>query len=180
MAFTRVLLPDALTASLEARRLAAIQLSEEQENFALDERRLSDRASLEAMEQDRRRKALELESEAEHLRLGKLEERLTAYPIAARYDLEWQRLRVAQQLAGNTRAVVSLGASDLVGDLLTAQQAAAAPSRRASPRAMAPSTTGPPRPRPPRPRPRGPRPRAAGPSARASGAAPRADAAAAG
>ena len=46
VAFTRVMLPDAITASLEARRLAAIQLSEEQENYALEERRLNDRANL--------------------------------------------------------------------------------------------------------------------------------------
>ena len=62
VAFTRVMLPDALTASLEARRLAAIQLSEEQENFALEERRLNDRANLIALEQESRHKALELEA----------------------------------------------------------------------------------------------------------------------
>ncbi len=123
VAFTRVLLPDALTASLEARRLATIQLAEEKENYALEERRLNDRANLIALDQDSRRKALELESLAEALRFKKLEERLTAYPTAARYDLETQRLKVAQQLAGNSRAVVSLGGSDLVSELLTVQQA---------------------------------------------------------
>ena len=123
VAFTRVLLPEAITASLEARRLATIQLSEEKENFALEERRLNDRASLIALEQESRRKALELEAMAEGFRLQKLEERLTANPTAARYDLETQRLKVAQQLAGNSRAVVSLGGNDLVSGLLTAQQA---------------------------------------------------------
>jgi regulator of protease activity HflC (stomatin/prohibitin superfamily) len=123
VAFTRVLLPEAITASLEARRLATIQLSEEKENFALEERRLNDRANLIALEQESRRKALELESLAEALRFQKMEERLTAYPTAARYDLEAQRLKVAQQLAGNSRAVVSLGGNDLVSGLLTAQQA---------------------------------------------------------
>jgi hypothetical protein len=118
-----VLLPEAITASLEARRLATIQLSEEKENFALEERRLNDRANLIALEQESRRKALELESLAEALRFQKMEERLTAYPTAARYDLEAQRLKVAQQLAGNSRAVVSLGGNDLVSGLLTAQQA---------------------------------------------------------
>lgn len=123
VAFTRVLLPDAITASLEARRLATIQLSEEKENFALEERRLNDRANLIALDQESRRKALELESLAEALRFAKMEERLTAFPTAARYDLETQRLKVAQQLAGNSRAVVSLGGSDLVSGLLTVQQA---------------------------------------------------------
>ena len=117
------MLPDALTASLEARRLAAIQLSEEKETFALEERRMNDRASLIALEQESRHTALELESQAEALRLAKLDERLRAYPTAARYDHEMQRLKVAQQLAGNSRAVVSIGANDLVSGLLTAQQA---------------------------------------------------------
>ena len=88
VAFTRVMLPDAITASLEARRLATIQLSEEQENFALEERRLNDRANLIALEQESRHKALELEAQAEALRLSKLDERLRAYPTAAHYDLE--------------------------------------------------------------------------------------------
>ena len=123
VAFTRVLLPEAITASLEARRLATIQLSEEKENFALEERRLNDRANLIALDQESRRKALELEAMAEGFRLQKLEERLTANPTAARYDLETQRLKVAQQLAGNSRAVVSLGGNDLVSGLLTVQQA---------------------------------------------------------
>ena len=57
------------------------------------------------------------------MRLAKLDERLGANPTAARYDLEMARLRVAQQLAGNTRAVVSLGGNDLVSNLLLAQQA---------------------------------------------------------
>jgi regulator of protease activity HflC (stomatin/prohibitin superfamily) len=136
VAFTRVMLPDALTASLEARRLAAIQLSEEKETYALEERRMNDRASLIALEQESRHTALELESQAEELRLSKLDERLRAYPTAAHYDLELQRLKVAQQLAGNSRAVVSMGANDLVSSLLTAQQA----NSVASPPAPAPGT----------------------------------------
>ena len=122
VAFTRVMLPDAITASLEARRLAAIQLSEEQENFALEERRLNDRANLIALEQESRHKALELEAQAEALRLSKLDERLRAFPTAAQYDLETQRIKVAQQVASNTRAVVSMGGNDLLGGLLAVQQ----------------------------------------------------------
>ena len=148
VAFTRVMLPDAITASLEARRLAAIQLSEEQENFALEERRLNDRANLIALEQESRHKALELEAEAEALRLSKLDERLRAYPTAAHYDLELQRLKVAQQLAGNSRAVVSMGANDLVAE---PAHGAAGERRRVVARAGA----GQPR-RRPRPRPRAP------------------------
>jgi regulator of protease activity HflC (stomatin/prohibitin superfamily) len=127
VAFTRVMLPEALTASLEARRLAVIQLAEEKDTYALQERRMNDRASLMALEQESRRAALELESQAEALRLAKLDERIRAYPTAAEYDLDTQRLKVAQQLAGNTRAVVSMGGNDLVGSLLSVQQAGAAP-----------------------------------------------------
>jgi regulator of protease activity HflC (stomatin/prohibitin superfamily) len=143
-AITRVTLPTALTASLEARRLASVQLLEEEENFALDQRRLNDRAKLIAAEQDTRRAAVGLEAQAEALRLAKLEERIGAFPNAARYDLELERLRVAQQLAGNSRAVVSLGASDLVSDLLVAREAGSVGAPVAADPAPAPVTAAPP------------------------------------
>jgi regulator of protease activity HflC (stomatin/prohibitin superfamily) len=122
-AFTRVTLPTALTASLEARRLASLQLAEAEQVHALDRRRMGDRASLLSQEAEARRSAVEHEAAVEALRLAKLEERLTAAPNAARYDLEQARLRVAQQLAGNSRAIVSLGGGDLMGDLLLAREA---------------------------------------------------------
>ena len=123
VAFTRVTLPPALIQSLEARRLASVQLAEEQENFALDQRRLTDRARLVAQELEARRAAVEYEAAAEAVRLARLEERIAANPSAARYDLETRRLDVARALAGNTRAVVSLGGSDLVTNLLLAREA---------------------------------------------------------
>ena len=92
----------------------------------LEQRRVGDRASLIAQEQEASKAAIEIEAAAEAMRLEKLEERLSAYPTAARYDLEMARLRVAQQLAGNTRAVVSLGGNDLVSNLLLTQHASAA------------------------------------------------------
>ena len=46
VAFTRVTLPAALTDSLEARRLASLQLAEQAESYALDKRRLADQAAL--------------------------------------------------------------------------------------------------------------------------------------
>lgn len=122
-AFTRVTLPTALTASLEARRLASVQLAETEQVHALDRRRLADRAALSAQEAEARRAAVEHEAAVEETRLAKLEERIAASPNAARYDLESQRLRVAQQLAGNSRAVVSLGGPDLVRDLMAAREA---------------------------------------------------------
>src|SRR5262249_50149767 len=74
VAFTRVVLPEALTASLEAKRLATVQLSEEKENFALEERRLSDRANLQALGQEARRTPLELDAQADAPPLGHIAE----------------------------------------------------------------------------------------------------------
>jgi regulator of protease activity HflC (stomatin/prohibitin superfamily) len=123
VAFTRVMLPSALMASLEARRLSAVQLVEEEQSFALDQRRISDRASLITQEAEARRSSIEQEAAGESIRLERLQQRIAANPEAARYDLESQRLRVAQQLAGNTRAVVSLGGASLLNDLLVAREA---------------------------------------------------------
>ena len=88
VAFTRVTLPAALTDSLEARRLASLQLAEQAETYALDKRRLADQAALVSQEAESRRSAVEYEAAAEALRLAKLEERIGANPNAARYDLE--------------------------------------------------------------------------------------------
>ena len=136
VAFTRVTLPEPITASLEARRLAAVRLAEAADAFALDQRRIADQASLVAQEAEARRSAVEHEAAAEGLRLQLLEERLAASPAAARYDLELARIRVAERLAGNARAVVSLGGGDLVGGLLLAGEAAQA----AAPADGAPTT----------------------------------------
>ena len=121
VAFTRVTLPTQLTASLEARRLSAVQLDEQSSAFELDKRRIGDQASLLAQEAAARRTEVEAEAQAEALRLQRLEERLAANPKAARYDLELARLRVAGQLAGNTRAIVGLGANDIGTNLLFAR-----------------------------------------------------------
>ncbi|HYO43811.1 MAG TPA: SPFH domain-containing protein [Candidatus Limnocylindrales bacterium] len=139
VAFTRVSLPVQFTDSLEARRLAVVQLAEQGEAYELEKRRLADHASLVAQEAEARRAAVALDALAEELRLAKLEERLTANPHAARYDLEQARIRVAEQLAGNSRAVVSLGGSDLVNGLLTAREAAEVPV--AKPAAASPART---------------------------------------
>ena len=123
VAFTRVALPEELMASLEARRLAAVQLDEQAQAFELDKRRIADQALLLAQAASERRTEVENEAQAEALRLATLEERLSANPTAARYDLELARLRVAGQLAGNTRAIVTLGASDIGTNFLLAREA---------------------------------------------------------
>jgi regulator of protease activity HflC (stomatin/prohibitin superfamily) len=118
VAFTRVMLPREFNDSLEGRRLAAVRLSEQEELYALKQRQQTDRASLEAQEEDARRAAVEFAAQAEEIRLARLEARVSAYPAAARYDLELARLRVAERLASNTRAIVSLGSGDLGGPIL--------------------------------------------------------------
>jgi regulator of protease activity HflC (stomatin/prohibitin superfamily) len=122
VAITRVSLPTAVTESLEARRLATLQLAEQIEAYQLDKQRLADQAALIAQEAESRRRAVELEADNEGIRLARLEERLAANPNAARYDLEIQRIRVARDLAGNARAVVSLGGPDLLGGLVAARE----------------------------------------------------------
>ncbi len=123
VAITRVSLPAAITESLEARRLASLQIAEAAEAYQLDKRRLADQAALIAQEAESRRHAVELEAENEAIRLSKLEERLAANPLAARYDLEAGRLRAMQELAGNAHAVVTFGGSDLIGSVVAAQAA---------------------------------------------------------
>ena len=142
VAFTRITLPTALTDSLEARRLASLQLAERAETFALDQRRLADAAALVAQEADARRASVEFEAVAEAVRLAKLEERIAANPNAAVYDVESARLRVAEKLAGNSRAVVSLGGGDLFTNLLLAREGDGDQAPPASmPRASATGTT---------------------------------------
>lgn len=143
--FTRATLPAEIAASLEAQRMAAVQLDVEAATFALEQRKLSDRAALETMEQVERIGALKKEAEAEDLRLRHLEERLRAHPAAARYDLQMARLQVAQDLAGNTRAVVGFGGTGAftAAALLSSDTSDAADSvggETAPPRAARPGT----------------------------------------
>jgi len=118
--------------SLEMVKLAAVQKNEQAEQQALAKQRQSDAETLlrqqviARIERERdelqllvqqaeaHRQVVELEAEAEALRLAKMEERLKAYPLAAQYDWESTQLEVARALAGNTRAVVQIGdASDI-------------------------------------------------------------------
>ena len=91
-----------------------------------------------AQEAEARRKVVELEAEAETLRLAKLEERLKAFPLAAQYEWESTQLEVARSLAGNTHAVVQVGnVGDItralvLGDLMRFTVPAAAPTVNSS------------------------------------------------
>jgi regulator of protease activity HflC (stomatin/prohibitin superfamily) len=116
--------------SKEARQLASVQQAEQAEKQALALRRQADHDSLERqkviaqVERERdllqaaeqraevQRRVVELDAEAEALRLARLEERLKTYPQAVQYELEQDRLEVARALAGNTRAVLQVGNAD--------------------------------------------------------------------
>lgn len=116
--------------SLEARQLAILQQSEQKEKQALAQRRQAD-AELLARQQvvaqverdkelleteyrkaEARHRLVELEAEAEELRLQKLEERIKKYPTAAQYDVGSAKLEIARALAGNTRAMLQVGTAD--------------------------------------------------------------------
>jgi len=123
--------------SQEARQLAVLQQAEQAEKQALAQRRQADEEALARqqviaqVEQEReglqaqlqqaelRRRLVELEAEAEELRLAKLEERLAKYPHAAQWEVETLQLEIGRALAGNTRAVLQFGrASDIVRTFL--------------------------------------------------------------
>jgi regulator of protease activity HflC (stomatin/prohibitin superfamily) len=123
VSFTRVTLPAAFTASLEARRLSVVQLAEAADAFALEQRRLADRTALIAQEAEASLLSVEKEAAAEALRFEKLEERIAANPKAAAYDLEVTRIRIAERLIGNSRAVVSLNGPELIATSLLTREA---------------------------------------------------------
>ncbi len=110
--------PVEFMASRESRRLASVQRDEQTDRHALEERLLADRQGLERQKATAHREQLELEAANEALRLQHLEERLAAYPNAARWDVESERLAVARALAGNTRAMVQVGGGDIADALL--------------------------------------------------------------
>jgi regulator of protease activity HflC (stomatin/prohibitin superfamily) len=106
--------------SEEARRLATVQQIEQAERQALARRRQADQEELALQavlaQTDREREAtaarkriIELEAEAETLRLTRLQERLQEFPVAAQWDVETAQLDIARGLASNPRAVVQVG-----------------------------------------------------------------------
>ena len=135
----RIRPPDEFMRSMESRRIAVVQREEEVEQHALEQRRQGDREALERQRVEARRELIELEAANEALRLERLQERLAAYPEASRYDLETARLDVARALAGNTRAMLQVGAGgdiasalvmrDLADEAVDGAPAAAPPAR---------------------------------------------------
>ena len=126
--------------SLEARQLASVQQAEQAEKQALAQRRqkdLEDLARQEVLARIEREKELlqlkiqeaklrqqlvELEAEAEELKLAKLEQRLKDYPNAAKWIWEGEKLEVSRALAGNTRAVLQLGEANEILSAFTVRE----------------------------------------------------------
>jgi regulator of protease activity HflC (stomatin/prohibitin superfamily) len=122
--------PEEFLRSQESRQLAVFHRAEQAEKQVLTQRLQGDaealarqqtiaqvgreREELQAQVQqaETRKKIAELEAETEELRLSKLEERLQKYPQAATYEMQRAQLEIARALAGNTRAVLQIGAAD--------------------------------------------------------------------
>lgn len=116
--------------SQEGRQLAVYHRAEQSEKQALAQRLQADaealsrqkavaqvereREELQARVQEAeiRKRIAKLEAEAEELRLSTMEDRLSKYPQAAAYDMQRAQLEIARALAGNTRAVLQIGAAD--------------------------------------------------------------------
>ena len=126
--------------SLEARQLAFVQQAEQAEKQALAQRRQQDLENLarqevlarierekellqlKIQEAKMRQQLVELEAEAEELKLSKLEQRLKDYPNAAKWLWEGEKLEVSRALAGNTRAVLQLGEANEILSAFTVRE----------------------------------------------------------
>jgi regulator of protease activity HflC (stomatin/prohibitin superfamily) len=116
--------------SEEARLLSIVHRAEQTERQALEQRRQTDadllarqqllarierdgeELRLQLQQAEMRRQVTELDAETQLLRLQRLEEVLRAFPVAAAWEAEGQRLEVARALAGNSRAVVQMGSAE--------------------------------------------------------------------
>jgi regulator of protease activity HflC (stomatin/prohibitin superfamily) len=116
--------------SLEARQLAAVQRSEQAERQALalqvqaDKNELARQDILARLARERdeqqqqiviaetRRRVADLDVDTQTMRLEKLDAALRAHPLAAGWERRSAQLEVSRALAGNTRAVVQMGAMD--------------------------------------------------------------------
>ena len=117
--------PASYMESLEARQLASIQRAEQEQRHALEQRRQADREQLDRQRVTATRELLDLEAANESLRLQRLDERIKAYPDAARYDLDTTRLGVARALAGNSRTMLHIGEpSDLASAIFPPEEPA--------------------------------------------------------
>jgi regulator of protease activity HflC (stomatin/prohibitin superfamily) len=145
-AFTSIRPPDEYMASIEGIRLATVQGPEQEARHALNLRRQADRDDLERQAAAAKKALVEEEAAVEELRLRRLHERITAFPEAARWDVESARLEIARSLAGNTRAMVQLGQGTDVANALLGRElvdeSPPEPPARPSPRRARPPQKG--------------------------------------
>jgi regulator of protease activity HflC (stomatin/prohibitin superfamily) len=87
--------------SQEMRQLAVFRQDEQTEVQSLAKRRQTDEEAL-------ARQKVVAEAENEDFRLLKLEERLRAYPLAAKWEWDGHRLDVSRALASNSRAMLRI------------------------------------------------------------------------
>ncbi len=143
---THVQLPREFMTSREARQLAAVQREEQTDRHALEERLLADRIALERQNVKALRERIEIEAANDALRLEFLEQRIAAYPNAVRFEVDSQRLAVAEALATNTRAMIQVGGHGDLADALL-MHVAADDGIRAGSDAATPDAGGTPKPR---------------------------------
>lgn len=115
---THVRPPREYLASIESRQIAVVERAEEEERLALEQRRQAGRDALDRQREQARRDIFEIQATNEQLRLERLAARLEAYPEAARWDFESERLAVARAMAGNSRAMLHLGDPARIADAL--------------------------------------------------------------
>ena len=113
-----VRLPAEYMASLESRRLAEVQQAEQAERHTLERRVQADRYDLQRQKAQEHRKLIDIEAANEAARLEQLEARIGAFPQAAAWDVESQRMEIARTLAGNDHAIVSVGDPAKLADAL--------------------------------------------------------------
>lgn len=137
LAITSALPPLDFIRSEEARQLAIVQREEmtEQQTLARQKQtseeslaqqmiqargaREAEQLRLQVQQAELRQQVVEMEAQAEELRLARLQERLAKYPLAAKWEWESQQLEVARALAGNARAMLQVGdVSDVVSALM--------------------------------------------------------------
>jgi len=136
---THVRPPVPYLASIEGRRIAVIQRAEEEERLALEQCRQAGRETLDRQRVSAHREIVEIEAANEHVRLERLASRLEAYPEAARWDFESDRLGVARALAANSRAMLQVSDPSRIADALVFRDLEDSGQRATPPTPSAPS-----------------------------------------
>ncbi len=143
--------------SLEGRQLAIVQQAEQVEKQLLAQHRQKDQEDLarqevlarverekellrlKLQEAEIRRQLVEMDEAAARYHLEQLQQRLHDFREAAEWEYQGEQLEVARALAGNSRAVIQIGAASEVlraftlREMLTDQEPAASPGTTSGP-----------------------------------------------